>query len=91
MPPAAFTESESLGFPQEVETLVTTACSADAGWLISSVVFFVQLFASVTVTAYVPAASLFAVDNVPPDGDHGEESAPVPPARITVPLPGFFQ
>ena len=44
----------------------------------------VHPFASVIVTTYAPAARLFAVAAVPPDGAHEYEYPPAPPDGFTV-------
>jgi hypothetical protein len=47
----------------------------------------VQLFASVTVTVYVPPVRLDSVDPVPPDGAHKYVYGPTPPETITSAVP----
>ena len=56
-------------------------------WLGSEIVtesMAAQLFASVTVTVYVPAVRPVAVALVPPDGAHEYVNGPVPPVIVTV-------
>ena len=67
VPPPAVAVALPLLLPQEagiVEVLTVNT----AGWVIVAEAVFVQLFASVTVTVYVPALKPVAVAFVPPLG-----------------------
>ena len=56
-----------------------------------TVVFDMQLFASVTTTVYVPADKPFAVAAVPPLGDQLYTNGAAPPVVLTTALPGVIQ
>jgi hypothetical protein len=69
VPPAGVTVAVPLLPPLQLAGEVDTlADSAIAGCVIVTVLDAVQLFASETVTVYVPAASPVAVAAAPPEG-----------------------
>jgi hypothetical protein len=84
-------DATTVALPLQTALQVTFTCDCVAvitgGCVIVAVAVAVHPFASVTVTVYEPAMSVFAVAPVPPDGAHAYVYGAVPPATVTVAEP----
>lgn len=86
--PVALTVAEPVVSPKQATS--TLDCRLTVGPPVDATVVVpvvVQPFASVTVQVYEPAARLFAVDAVPPDGAQLYVYGPVPPLSVTEAVP----
>ena len=88
MPPPAVTVAVPLAPPEQPALVlaVIIAVNACTGWTIVTAEVAIQLFESVTVTAYIPAANPVTVWLAEPPG-HNMEYPGVPPLMATLAEP----